>query len=104
MKAADALLADLSPALLLITLGELGLLLCQRGQKPFHIPTVAQEVFDVSGAGDTVIASFTLAIAAGASPIEAAIFSNHAAGVVVGKVGTATVSPEELASSFLPGK
>ena len=88
------------PAVLLITLGDLGLLLCQRGQKPFHIPTVAQEVFDVSGAGDTVIAAFTLAIAAGASPVEAAIFSNHAAGVVVGKVGTATVAPEELLNSF----
>jgi len=57
-------------------------------------------VFDVSGAGDTVIASFTLAIAAGASPLEAAIFSNHAAGGVVGKVGTATVAPEELLASF----
>jgi D-beta-D-heptose 7-phosphate kinase/D-beta-D-heptose 1-phosphate adenosyltransferase len=100
MKVAEKLLAELSPALLLITLGELGLLLCQRGQKPFHIPTVAQEVFDVSGAGDTVIASFTLAIAAGASPVEAAIFSNHAAGVVVGKVGTATVTPQELLASF----
>jgi D-beta-D-heptose 7-phosphate kinase/D-beta-D-heptose 1-phosphate adenosyltransferase len=97
---ADKLLHDLRPALLLITLGEQGLLLCQRGQKPFHIPTVAQEVFDVSGAGDTVIASFTFAIAAGASPIEAAVFSNHAAGVVVGKVGTATVQPEELLASF----
>ncbi|HEY5345234.1 MAG TPA: PfkB family carbohydrate kinase, partial [Verrucomicrobiae bacterium] len=60
---ANKLLFELCPAVLLITLGELGMLLCQRGQKPFHIPTVAQEVFDVSGAGDTVIASFTLAIA-----------------------------------------
>ena len=100
MRVADTLLMELSPALLLITLGDLGMLLCQRGQKPFHIPTVAREVFDVSGAGDTVIASFTLAVAAGASPIEAAIFSNHAAGVVVGKVGTATVSPAELAENF----
>ena len=74
--------------------------MCQRGRAPFHIPTVAQEVFDVSGAGDTVIASFTMAIASGASPIEAAVISNHAAGVVVGKVGTATVSPEELLASF----
>jgi D-beta-D-heptose 7-phosphate kinase/D-beta-D-heptose 1-phosphate adenosyltransferase len=97
---AERLLNELRPALLLITLGDQGMLLCQRGQKPFHIPTVAQEVFDVSGAGDTVIASFTLAIAAGASPIEAAIISNHAAGVVVGKVGTATVTPEELLASF----
>lgn len=100
LRAADKLLTDLGPALLLITLGEHGMLLCQRKQRPFHIPTVAQEVFDVSGAGDTVIASFTLAIAAGASPIEAAIISNHAAGVVVGKVGTATVTPNELLQSF----
>jgi D-beta-D-heptose 7-phosphate kinase/D-beta-D-heptose 1-phosphate adenosyltransferase len=100
MLAADRVLKELCPAILLITLGELGMLLCQRGQKPFHIPTVAQEVFDVSGAGDTVIACFTLAIAAGASPIEAAILSNHAAGIVVGKIGTATVGPEELLASL----
>jgi len=100
MLVADRLLSELRPALLLVTLGELGMLLCQRGQKPFHIPTVAQEVFDVSGAGDTVIASFTLAVAAGASPMEAAILSNYAAGIVVGKMGTATVTPEELLRSF----
>ncbi len=99
-QAAGKLLADLRPAVLLITLGDQGMLLCRRDQPPFHIPTVAQEVYDVSGAGDTVIASFTLAIAAGASPVEAAIFSNHAAGVVVGKVGTATVQPAELVESF----
>jgi D-beta-D-heptose 7-phosphate kinase/D-beta-D-heptose 1-phosphate adenosyltransferase len=100
LRVADQLLRDLQPALLLITLGDQGLLLCQRRQRPYHIPTVAREVYDVSGAGDTVIATFTLAIAAGASPVEAAIFSNHAAGVVVGKVGTATVSPGELLASF----
>jgi rfaE bifunctional protein kinase chain/domain len=100
LRVADQLLADLQPALLLITLGEQGLLLCQRGQRPFHVPTAAREVFDVSGAGDTLIASFTLAIVAGASPIEAALFSNHAAGVVVGKLGTATVTPRELLASF----
>jgi D-beta-D-heptose 7-phosphate kinase/D-beta-D-heptose 1-phosphate adenosyltransferase len=100
MRAANQLLETLQPALLLITLGEQGMLLCRRGAEPFHIPTVAREVFDVSGAGDTVIASFTLAVAAGASPLDAAIFSNHAAGVVVGKVGTATVSPGELLASF----
>lgn len=100
MLAADQLLKDIRPAVLLITLGELGMLLCQRDQKPFHIHTLAQEVFDVSGAGDTVIATFTLAIAAGASPTEAAILSNHAAGIVVGKVGTATASVEELLHSF----
>jgi D-beta-D-heptose 7-phosphate kinase/D-beta-D-heptose 1-phosphate adenosyltransferase len=100
MRVADKLLADLRPALLLITLGELGMLLCQRGQAPFHIPTVAQEVFDVSGAGDTVIASFTLAIAVGASPVEAAMLSNYAAGIVVGKVGTAITTPAEIIQSF----
>jgi D-beta-D-heptose 7-phosphate kinase/D-beta-D-heptose 1-phosphate adenosyltransferase len=100
MVAAERLLNKLRPAVLLVTLGELGMLLCQCGQKPFHIPTVAQEVFDVSGAGDTVIATFTLAIAAGASPVEAAILSNHAAGIVVGKIGTATTTPEELLKSF----
>lgn len=97
---ANWLLAELRPGLLLVTLGELGMLLCRRGRKPFHIPTQAQEVYDVSGAGDTVIASFTLAIAAGASPEEAAILSNHAAGIVVGKIGTAVTSPEELLGSF----
>lgn len=96
------LLDQYAPALLLVTLGEQGMLLCQRGQPPHHIPTVAQEVYDVSGAGDTVIATFTLAVAASASPLEAAILSNHAAGVVVGKVGTAVVSPDELIASFQP--
>ena len=100
MEVANTLLENLKPALLLITLGDQGMLLCRRGEKPFNIPTVAQEVFDVSGAGDTVIASFTMAIAAGASPMEAAILSNHAAGVVVGKIGTATLSQEELIGSF----
>ena len=103
MLVAERLLNELRPAVLLITLGELGMLLCQRNQPPVHIPTVAQEVFDVSGAGDTVIATFTLAVAAGASPLEAAILSNHAAGIVVGKVGTATTSPEELLKSFSHG-
>ena len=99
LRTADKLLESLRPALLLITLGDQGLLLCQRGQPPFHVPTAAREVFDVSGAGDTTIASFTLAIVAGASPVEAAIFSNYAAGVVVGKIGTATARPHELLES-----
>jgi len=103
MHVAERLLNELGPAVLLITLGEQGMLLCARDQKPFHIPTVAQEVFDVSGAGDTVIATFTLAIAGGASPLEAAILSNHAAGIVVGKFGTATATPEELLKSFNRG-
>ncbi|MCP5525510.1 MAG: D-glycero-beta-D-manno-heptose-7-phosphate kinase [Verrucomicrobiales bacterium] len=100
LQAAEQLMHELRPALLLVTLGEAGMLLCRRNCRPFHIPTVALEVFDVSGAGDTVIAAFTLAIAAGASPAEAAILSNLAAGIVVGKVGTATVSPEELQANL----
>ena len=100
MRVAKQLVGELELKVLLITLGELGMLVCQSGQKPFHISTIAREVFDVSGAGDTVIGSFTLAIAAGADPVEAAIFANHAAGVVVGKLGTATVTPKELLASF----
>jgi len=100
IRTAGRLLNGIGPALLLVTLGEQGMLLCRRGEKPHHIPTVAKEVYDVSGAGDTVSASFTLAIAAGASPLEAAIVSNRAAGVVVAKVGTAIVTPEELVASF----
>ena len=103
LRVVEKLLDQPGPVILLITLGELGMLLCQRGQKPFHIPTIAQEVFDVSGAGDTVIATFTLAIAAGASPLEAAFLAKHAAGIVVGKVGTATTTPDELIRSFGPG-
>jgi D-beta-D-heptose 7-phosphate kinase/D-beta-D-heptose 1-phosphate adenosyltransferase len=100
MMAVDRLLMTLRPAVLLVTLGELGMVLCQSGEKPFHIPTQAREVFDVSGAGDTVIAAFTLAIVAGASPMEAAILSNYAAGIVVGKVGTAVTTSDELLASF----
>jgi rfaE bifunctional protein kinase chain/domain len=96
----DILLKKWKAENLLITLGEHGMCLFRPGKKPHHIPTVAQEVFDVSGAGDTVIATLALALAAGADPVEAAEISNHAAGVVVGKVGTATCSPEELAASF----
>jgi D-beta-D-heptose 7-phosphate kinase/D-beta-D-heptose 1-phosphate adenosyltransferase len=100
LLAAGKLVEMLHPEVLLITLGELGMLLCRNGESPVHIDTVAKEVFDVSGAGDTVIASFTIARAAGATPLEAAVFSNHAAGVVVSKFGTATVVPKELHESF----
>jgi rfaE bifunctional protein kinase chain/domain len=85
---------------LLITLGEAGMLLVEQGQKPYHTPTRAQDVFDVSGAGDTAIAAFTLALAAGATGIEAAEIANHAAGVVVGKLGTATLNVGELRAMF----
>ncbi len=85
---------------LLITLGGDGMALFRRGEAPLHVPTVAREVFDVSGAGDTVIASYLLALCAGATPEEAAVLANHAAGVVVGKVGTAPVHLEELLNAF----
>jgi rfaE bifunctional protein kinase chain/domain len=85
---------------LLITLGEAGMLLLEQGRKPYHTPTRAQDVFDVSGAGDTAIAAFTLALAAGANGIEAAEIANHAAGVVVGKLGTATLNADELRDMF----
>ena len=66
-----------------------------------HIPTVAQEVFDVTGAGDTVISTLALSLVAGLSILEAAILSNIAAGIVVGKLGTAYVTPEELIAAIL---
>jgi len=85
---------------LLLTLGEHGVVLFNRDSAPYHTPTRAQEVFDVSGAGDTVIALYTLTLCAGGTPQEAAEIANHAAGVVVGKLGTATLTPEELLASF----
>jgi len=81
---------------LLVTLGEQGIKLFEKKGRITHIPTVAQEVFDVSGAGDTVIATFALSLAVGASKIEAAHIANYAAGIVVGKIGTATVTKNEL--------
>ena len=81
---------------LVITLGHRGLIVMSRGEAPWHSPPHAQEVFDVSGAGDTAMALFTLSLCAKASAREAAHWSNHAAGIVVGKVGTATTTPEEL--------
>lgn len=86
-----------------VTLGEHGMMLFERGKKPHHIPTKAQDVFDVSGAGDTAIALFTLALTAGASAIEAAEISNYASGVVVGKLGTATLNVDELIEAIERG-
>lgn len=80
----------------LITLGEEGMALFEKNGRTTKIPTTAREVFDVSGAGDTVISVFGLALAAGASLKDAALLSNLAAGVVVGKLGTATLSQQEL--------
>ena len=81
---------------LAITLGPQGMFLMTQGRAPRHVPTRAREVFDVSGAGDTVIAACVTALAAGAGFLESAELANIAAGVVVGKVGTASCSPEEL--------
>lgn len=80
----------------LITQGEGGMSLFEDSGEVTHISTVAQDVFDVSGAGDTVAGVLTLALASGANMVEAAHLSNYAAGVVVGKVGIAVVTPEEL--------
>ena len=100
LKAGEILLTKWQTDLLLITLGEQGMMLFERGTKPHHIPTKARQVFDVSGAGDTAIALFTLALCCEATPAEAADIANHASAVVVGKLGTATVSSEELSASF----
>jgi D-glycero-beta-D-manno-heptose-7-phosphate kinase len=100
LKVGELLLKKWDTELLLITLGEQGMMLFERNAKPHHIPTKAQQVFDVSGAGDTAVALFTLALCCGATPIEAAEISTHASAVVVGKLGTATVSAEELRASF----
>ncbi|MEM9399019.1 MAG: D-glycero-beta-D-manno-heptose-7-phosphate kinase [Verrucomicrobiota bacterium] len=86
---------------LLITLGEQGMMLFHKSGKTYHTPTRAREVFDVSGAGDTAIAFLTASIAAGLKLEEAAEISNHAAGVVVAKLGTATLMPEELIEHIL---
>lgn len=84
----------------LITMGDKGMLLFERGNLPYHIQTVAKEVYDVTGAGDTVISTIALCLASGASLKEASIIANHAAGIVVGKIGTATVSSGELLESL----
>ena len=94
------LLKKLNCQAVLVTLGEEGMTLFEKNQKAIRIPTAAQEIFDVSGAGDTVVAVFTLSLASGAKMKEAAFISNLAAGIVVGKLGTATVSPQELIDSF----
>ena len=91
-----------SPEVLLITLGSAGMALFEAAAKPIQIPTAAKEVFDVSGAGDTVIATFTTALLSGASSLEAATIANHAAGIVVRKVGTVPVDVDDLLDSFSP--
>lgn len=94
--AAKQILKYLELESILVTLGEHGMKLFQKDGAITHIPTVAQEVFDVSGAGDTVIGTFTLGLCSGASMLEAAHIANYAAGIVVGKIGTAVTSRKEL--------
>ena len=84
----------------LITRGERGIMLLERNHQPVYVETAAREVYDVTGAGDTVIATLAAALAAGASTLEAANLANHAAGIVVGKVGTATATADELLATF----
>ena len=100
LEVGQFLMEKWSLAGLLITLGEHGMMLFARDSAPYHTPTRAREVFDVSGAGDTAIALYTLAVCAGATPREAAEISNHASGVVVAKLGTATLEARELIASF----
>ena len=99
-RAGEALLKNWETKYVLVTLGEHGMMLFQQNEAPHYIPTKARQVFDVSGAGDTAIALFTLGLACGATPIEAAEIANHASAVVVSKLGTATVTRDELIASF----
>jgi rfaE bifunctional protein kinase chain/domain len=99
ISAGKALLRKISCDAILITRGEQGMSLFNK-EKVIHIPTVAKNVYDVTGAGDTVIASFSIAYVAGASLEEAAVIANHAAGIVVAELGTAVVSIDELRKSL----
>ncbi|MBM9575580.1 D-glycero-beta-D-manno-heptose-7-phosphate kinase [Leptospira sp. 201903070] len=101
LQAAQEITEKLSSPSLMITRGEKGMSLYLTSKKEiFHIPTVAREVFDVTGAGDTVISAYTAYHAAGLSELDASVVSNAAAGVVVGKLGAETVTPEELKTSL----
>ncbi|HWU36390.1 MAG TPA: PfkB family carbohydrate kinase, partial [Candidatus Acidoferrum sp.] len=104
LRVGRVLLRRLNTRGVLITRGEHGMSLFETGKPVLHIPTMAREVYDVTGAGDTVMAALSLAMAAGASMAEAAVMSNAAAGVVVGKRGTATVTRAELAQALRDGK
>ena len=103
-EAGRKLLRSIDTSAVLITRGEEGMALFAEGVRDAaevtYIPTVAREVYDVTGAGDTVIATLALALASGASLEEAAVLANHGAGVVVGKVGTASVSRDELLATI----
>ena len=95
-QAGFTLMDQMQGEAVLITRGEHGMNLFERDGKITHIPTVAKEVYDVTGAGDTVVSVLALALAAGANFVEASKLANFAAGVVVGIVGTSTVRQEEL--------
>jgi len=95
-EAGKLLLKKLKCSTVLITLGERGMSVFKEGVRPVHIPTLAQEVFDVSGAGDTVVGVFSLSLASGATGVQAAHIANVAAGIVVGKIGIAVVDQDEL--------
>lgn len=97
------LLSQLQSKAILITRGEKGMTLFQENGEITNIPTMAKEVFDVTGAGDTVISVLTLALAVGANPKQAAFLSNYAAGIVVGEVGTATLKAPELEDAVKNG-
>jgi D-beta-D-heptose 7-phosphate kinase/D-beta-D-heptose 1-phosphate adenosyltransferase len=99
-RAGEALLKKWQTKHVLITLGDQGMMLFQESEAPDYIPTKARQIFDVSGAGDTAIALFTLALSCEATPSEAAEIANHGSAVVVSKLGTATVTRDELVSSF----
>lgn len=100
LRRAEALRVELSLDALLITRSERGMTLVQAGQKPLHLPAAAREVYDVTGAGDTVIAVLAAGLAAGLQLAAACKLANLAAGIVVTKIGTATVSPAELAQAL----
>ncbi|MFW6160703.1 MAG: D-glycero-beta-D-manno-heptose-7-phosphate kinase [Acidobacteriota bacterium] len=95
-KAGKKILSRIDTRYLILKRGEKGMTVFEKGRKPIHIPTQAKEVYDVTGAGDTVIAAASLALLAGANIREAAFLANAAAGVVVAKIGTAAASTEEL--------
>jgi D-beta-D-heptose 7-phosphate kinase/D-beta-D-heptose 1-phosphate adenosyltransferase len=96
----QAMLAELELEALLITRGEQGMTLLQQDSPPLHLPTHAKEVYDVTGAGDTVIATLAASMAAGVAIAEATHLANQAAGLAVGKLGTATISRAELAQAL----
>jgi rfaE bifunctional protein kinase chain/domain len=98
--AARMIRAKLGCEAVLITRGDRGMILFEGDRDPVHVDTVAREVYDVTGAGDTVIAALAAALGAGASMTEAAELANHAAGIVVAKLGTATASANEVMESI----